>query len=150
MHQKPLHIFNSCHKKVILWSQKLLISNSSNHNFSTDLQFVIFFNYPSNCCWVFYIFALLKRFSGEKTYGLCHLTKMKMVTTKTVLLSIFWVIYLSLHNIVPILTKIFKKNYCFWIKTEFIKLTFTQKREKSNHKLCTLNPRYLSTLIAQN
>ena len=42
MHQKPLHIFNSCHKKVLLRSQKLLISNSSNHNFSTYLQFVIF------------------------------------------------------------------------------------------------------------
>ena len=34
-------------------------------------------------------FVLLKTFLNEKTYNQCHLTKMKMVTTKTALLIIF-------------------------------------------------------------
>ena len=39
-------------------------------------------------------------FQDEKTYNLCHLTKMKMVTTKAVILSIFQVILeLILQNL---------------------------------------------------
>ena len=67
--------------------------------------YLLFFCYDqSKYYWVFYIFALLKRFSDEKTFSQCHLTKMKMITTKATLLNFFRGIYYSQHNIVPILT----------------------------------------------
>ena len=41
MMHKQLNIFNFFNNKALLQSQNLLISNSGNHNLSTDLQFVI-------------------------------------------------------------------------------------------------------------
>ena len=41
MMHKQLNIFNFFNNKALLQSQNLLISNSGNHNLSTDQQFVI-------------------------------------------------------------------------------------------------------------
>ena len=46
------------------------------------------------------------------TFNQCHLTKMQMVTAKTAFLIIFELCIVS-DNIVPVLTKSLKKNYCF-------------------------------------
>ena len=49
---------------------------------------------------------------------------------KNCIFNYFRVMYCFWHNIVPVLTKSLKKNYCFWIKSQFIILTFNKKGKK--------------------
>ena len=126
--------------KVLLWSQTLLISNSCNHNKSTDLQFIIIYQTIAG----FLIFLLhWKRFKMKRHIAYVIWQKWRWYPQKLH----FQVLYINIVNNVPILIKISKKNYCFWIKSQFI-LTFIKKEKIT--KLCTLNPRYLSTFIDQN
>ena len=86
------HIFHCYHNKVLLRSHKLLISNSSNHNLSTDLPFVICL-LLSIIILDFWHFCSTENIFRWKDIQPMSPDKMKISTIKTALSSIFQIIY---------------------------------------------------------
>ena len=86
------HIFHCYHNKVLLRSHKLLISNSSNHNLSADLPFVICL-LLSIILLDFCHFCSTENIFRWKDIQPMSPNKMKISSIKIALSSIFQVIY---------------------------------------------------------
>ena len=98
---------------------------------STDLQFAFCLLAFIKLFYVFDIFALLKTLLDEKTQSLCQLIKMKMVTTKTIPLSIFssYILFLTLYS--PSINKSFWKKLLFLEKKSIYYTNLNKNREKT-------------------